>query len=181
MKEADDHMKNCDFARIPQVPNKHLWDQLWALQKEVKHANQKAVEAVDKVKKMEECLELAKTKIGALLDAKENATQESQQQVKRQETQAEQEKLEDLEQYVHIQEEHYAKQLSQLVLKKTDMHTEHQQQKQLEVEKNELVQKYSDLEVKYEEKGLALLVAEAKPMFDQEAKMQASSRQKIKP
>ena len=56
------------------------------------------------------------------------------------------------------------------------MHTEHQQQKQLEVEKNELVQKYSDLEVKYEEKGLALLVAEAKVISDQWSENALSGR-----
>ena len=27
MKEADDHMQNCDFTEIPHIANKHLWDQ----------------------------------------------------------------------------------------------------------------------------------------------------------
>ena len=42
------------------------------------------VKAEDKVKKMEERIELAKTKIGAMLDAKDNSIQEIKKMVKQQ-------------------------------------------------------------------------------------------------
>ena len=48
------------------------------------------------------------------------------------------------------------------------MHMEHEQHKaQLDLDKKELAKKYNGLEAKYEEKRLALLVAEVKLMFDQ--------------
>ena len=76
--------------------------------------------------------------------------------------------MEEVEQYVIIQEEHYADQMSQLVLKKIDMHTEYEQHKeQLDLERNELAKMYNALEAKYEEQRLALLVEKAKVMFDQ--------------
>ena len=57
-----------------------------------------------------------------------------------------------MEVYSHIQKEHYADQMAQFVLKKSE---------------NELTKNYSELEAKYEQKRLALLVAEAKLQFDQ--------------
>ena len=70
MKEVDDHMQNCDFVRITHVLDKKLWDQFKAIEKEVERANQKAEEVEAKVKKMEGRMQLEKTKLGALLNAK---------------------------------------------------------------------------------------------------------------
>ena len=109
MKEAYNHI--CDFGGIPHVADKYLWDKLRDIEKELERDNQQAEETEAKVMKMDsELLELAKTKIGALLDAKGDAIEELKQQVEqqREETQQVQEKVEELEECVWIQEEHYA-------------------------------------------------------------------------
>ena len=56
-------------------PTKHMQNyvQLWPSEKEVEQANQRVEEVEAKVMKMEDCLEVAKTKIGAYLEAKDNA------------------------------------------------------------------------------------------------------------
>ena len=74
MKEADDHMQNCDFLAIPHRLDRQLWDQLRATKKKVKHANQRAEKAKANVKKMEDRIQLEKTKLGVLLDAKDETT-----------------------------------------------------------------------------------------------------------
>ena len=58
-------MENCDFAGIPHVPDKKLWNQLQATEKGMEWANQRVEEAEAKVKKMEDRMQLAKTKLGA--------------------------------------------------------------------------------------------------------------------
>ena len=60
-----------------------------------------------KVKKLEERIELAKMKIGALLDAKDKDIWELKQLVIQQKeiTRQEQEKVEELEEYIRFQEE----------------------------------------------------------------------------
>ena len=57
------------------------------------------------------------------MDAKDDAIQDLKQEIEQQteDTKQEKEKVEELEEYVRIQEEHYADQLSKLVLKKIDM------------------------------------------------------------
>ena len=72
MKEVNDHMQNCYFARILHVPDKQLWDQLQATKMEVEWSNQRA-EVAEEKGKVEERLQLAKTKPGGLLDAKDEA------------------------------------------------------------------------------------------------------------
>mgnify|MGYP000736444717 CR=1 FL=1 len=58
--------------------------------------------------------------------------------------------------------------MSKFMFKKTKTDTAYEPQKeQLNMEKNDLVKKYSELEAQYEEKRLAVLVVEAKLMFDQ--------------
>ena len=56
------------------------------------------------------------------------------------------------------------------MLEKSEKRTQYEQHKpKLEMEKEVIAKKYTELEAKYEQKRLALLVAEAKPMFDQGA------------
>ena len=79
------------------------------------------------MKKMEDRMHLAKTKLGAMLDAKDEAIHTLKQQVERQMEVTQQEKdyvnIQELEEYVHIQEEHYADQMAK-VLEKSKMHME---------------------------------------------------------
>mgnify|MGYP000698124164 CR=1 FL=1 len=66
--------------------------------------------------------------------------------------QEEAEKVEELELYIKMQEEHYSDHSVQLVLDKVEIHEKYE----------ELKEKNKELADKYEEKWLALLVAEAK-------------------
>ena len=109
-------------------PTKHMQNyvQLWPSEKEVEQANQRVEEVEAKVMKMEDCLEVAKTKIGAYLEAKDNAIHlELKQQVQRQmvETQQEQEKVVEVRQYVRYLEENSTDQMSKFVHEKVEMHT----------------------------------------------------------
>ena len=59
------------LCRNPTVPDKQLSDQLWDKEKEVKSTSQKAEVVLGKFKKLKDWVELAKTEIGKLLDAKD--------------------------------------------------------------------------------------------------------------
>ena len=132
-------MQNCDFAGIPRVPDNQLWDQLHATE-EVEWANQRAKEVRDKVNKMEDRMQLAKTKVGALQDPKHALEQQLAQQME--EKKEEPDKIEELDVCIHMQDEHYANQIAQLVLEKSEMHTKYEQHKaQLDLEKNEQTKK----------------------------------------
>ena len=63
LQEPAEHLQKCDYVGILHVPDKHLWDQLWAKEKEVESASQRA-EVVDGMfKKLKDRVELAKTEI----------------------------------------------------------------------------------------------------------------------
>mgnify|MGYP000394388126 CR=1 FL=1 len=65
------------------------------------------------------------------MDAKDDAIQDLKQEIEQQteDTKQEKEKVEELEEYVRIQEEHYAQNMAKLVLENSEMHTEHEQHK----------------------------------------------------
>ena len=132
LREAKEHIQTCDFLGIPHVLDKKLWDQLQAKEKEAQHTNRQAKEVEAKVKKMENRMQLAKTKLGAFLDAKDKRIHALKQQLQQQmvEKKEETEKVDELEVYIQMQEEHYSDQIAQLVLEKSEiMHTKYEQHK----------------------------------------------------
>ena len=62
-------MQTC--VRILHAPDKQLWDRLQATKKEVKPANRRVEKAEINVQERKDCLQIAKTKLGALFDAKD--------------------------------------------------------------------------------------------------------------
>ena len=162
-------MQHFDFVDIPHVPDQKLWDQLRATERQVKEANDWANKAKEKVRKLEECIELTRTKIGEGVNERDKAIQELKQMVTRQkqETRDAQKKVDELELYVQMQEEHYRNRMVEMVVETIESHTQYEQSKaQLQPKKDQLIRKHNEIESKYEEKRLVLLMAETKLMFD---------------
>ena len=77
------------------------------------------------------------------------------------------EKMQKLEEYIRIQEEYFADRISESTLQTTVAHKEHQKENE-RLENADLTKNWAELKVKYEKKKLALLVAEANLLFQQE-------------
>ena len=84
VKKTGDHMQHFDFVDIPHVPDQKFGDQLRATERQVKEANDQANKAKEKVRKLEECVELTRTKIGEGVNERDKAIQEFKQMVTRQ-------------------------------------------------------------------------------------------------
>ena len=77
------------------------------------------------------------------------------------------EKVQELEEYIQIQEDYFAKKMSKSILQQAVTHEAHEKEtEQLESVNTNLTRICAELEVKYEEKRLALLIAEAKLMSE---------------
>ena len=77
--------------------------------------------------------------------------------------------MQELEEYIRIQEDYFADQMSESILQETVVQEEHQQEReQLHATNADLTKFCAKIEVKYEHKWLALLVAEANLMSAQE-------------
>ena len=82
-------------------------------------------------------MRLVKTKLGALLNAKDKSIHELEMQLQQQMVdEAKKEKFEEWDVYIHMREDHYADQIAQLVLEKSEMHTKYEPHKaKLKMEK----------------------------------------------
>ena len=163
MKEAEAQLQTS------QLSNKSLeFDkQLQEAETKAHNATIIAEQAQSRVKKLEECIILAKTEINKWLDANDDAIQQLKRQLAQQQDEVRQqlEQTQELKEYICIHEDYFVEQMAKAELQKFVMQTEHDEEKQqLESANINLETNCTEMEVKYEKKRLELLVVEAKLM-----------------
>ena len=145
----------------------HLEEQLRETVKKLEETTNRATEVEQKVQKLEDRLTMAKIDLGKWMDAKDRVIQQLKKKLAQQQDVVAQqvEQMQELEEYIRIQEDYFADQMSESILQETVVQEEHQQERErLHATNADLTKFCAKIEVKYEHKWLALLVAEANLM-----------------
>ena len=119
------------------------------------------------MQKLEDRLTMAKIDLGKWMEVKDHDIQQLKRKLEQHQDVATQqeEQMQELEEYIWIQEEYFADRMTESILQTTMAHEEHKKEKErLEAINADLTKNCVELEVKYEQKKLSSLVAEANLM-----------------
>ena len=167
LKEAKDRLQVQEGPNRSHENDHRSEEQLRETLKKLEQTTNQATQAEKKVLKLEDRLSMARIDLGKWMDAKDRVIQQLKKKLAQQQDVVAQqvEQMQELEEYIQIQEEYFADRMTESILQTTMAHEEHKKEKErLEAINADLTKNCVELEVKYEQKKLSSLVAEANLM-----------------